>query len=32
MTRNARTAFDQHGITKLVRVVAVLAECHGNLV
>src|SRR5262245_3244537 len=30
--RNARTAFDQHGITKLMRAVAELAECHGNLI
>src|SRR5262249_53821360 len=29
--RDAATAFDQHGITKLVRAVAVLVECLGNL-
>jgi hypothetical protein len=30
--RNARTAFDQHGITELVRAVAVPASGHGNLI
>src|SRR5262249_48969022 len=32
VTRNARMAFDQNGITKLVRAVAVLAEHLENLV
>jgi hypothetical protein len=30
--RNARTAFDQYGITELVRAVAVLDSSHGNLI
>jgi len=30
VTRNARMAFDQNGITKLVRAVAMLAERLGN--
>src|SRR5262245_27444089 len=32
MPRDATTAFDQHGITELVRAVAVLVECLRNLV
>jgi hypothetical protein len=32
ITRNARTTFDQYGITELVRAVVVPADSHGNLI